>query len=97
MHARVTSLSGSPADVDAGVANFRENVVPFTREEGGEGAILLVDRESGNAVAITLWEDEAALRASEERANALRAQAAEEMGASGQPSVARYEVAVFET
>jgi quinol monooxygenase YgiN len=97
MHARVTSLSGSPADVDAGVANFRENVVPFTREQGGRGAILLVDRESGSAVAITLWEDEAALSASEERANTLRAQAAEEMGASGQPSVARYEVAVFET
>jgi quinol monooxygenase YgiN len=97
MHARVTSLSGSPADVDAGVANFRENVVPFTREQGGRGAILLVDRESGRAVAITLWEDEAALSASEERANTLRAQAAEEMGASGQPSVDRYEVAVFET
>jgi quinol monooxygenase YgiN len=97
MHARVTSLSGSPADVDAGVANFRENVVPFTREQGGRGAILLVDRESGSAVAITLWEDEAALSASEERANTLRAQAAGEMGASGQPSVARYEVAVFET
>jgi len=97
MHARVTSLSGSPGDVDAGVANFRENVVPFTREQGGRGAILLIDRESGSAVAITLWEDEAALSASEERANTLRAQAAEEMGASGQPSVARYEVAVFET
>lgn len=97
MYARVTSLGGSPADVDAGVANFRENVVPFTREQGGKGAILLVDRESGSAVAITLWEDEAAMSASEERANALRAQAAEEMGTSEQPSVARYEVAVFET
>ena len=97
MHARVTTLSGSPGDVNAGIANFRENVVPFTREQGGKGSILLVDRRSGSAVAITLWEDEAALSASEERANALRAQAAEEMGASGQPSVARYEVAVFET
>ena len=97
MYARVTSLGGSPADVDAGVANFRENVVPFTREQGGKGAILLVDRESGSAVAITLWEDEAAMSASEERANALRAQAAGEMGTSEQPSVARYEVAVFET
>jgi quinol monooxygenase YgiN len=97
MHARVTSLSGSPGDVDAGITSFRENVVPFTREQGGRGAILLVDRESGSAVAITLWEDEAALSASEERANTLRAQAAEELGASEQPSVARYEVAVFET
>ena len=95
MHARVTSLSGSPADVDGGIANFRENVIPFVKTDG-KGAILLVDRENGNALAITLWEDEQALAASEERANALRADAAQEMGAT-QPTVARYEVAVFET
>jgi len=58
---------------------------------------LLVDRQSGKAIAITLWEDEQALHASEERANELRAAVAEEMHASEQPSVSRYEVAVFET
>jgi hypothetical protein len=94
MHARVTSLSGSPGDVDNGIANFKENVVPFARDEG-KGAILLIDRQSGKALAITLWEDEEALAASEERANALRADAAQRMGAS-QPAVDRYEVAVFE-
>jgi hypothetical protein len=97
MNARVTSLSGSPGDVNAGITSFRENVVPFTREQGGKGAILLVDRQSGSAMAITLWEDEQALSASEERANTLRADAARDMGASAQPDVARYEVAVFET
>jgi quinol monooxygenase YgiN len=94
MHARVTTLSGSPGDVDAGIANFRDNVVPYTKSDG-KGAILLVDRGSGTAVAITLWEDEAAMQASEESANALRADAAEQMGAS-EPTVDRYEVAVFE-
>jgi hypothetical protein len=97
MHARVTSLTGSPNDVERGIANFRENVVPFARDQGGKGAILLVDRESGSAISITLWEDERALSASEERANAVRAQAAQEIGASEQPIVSRYEVAVFET
>ena len=96
MHARVTSLSGSPDDVDGGVANFRENVVPFTQEQGGKGAILLVDRQTGSAIAITLWEDEQALRASEERADELRGAVAEEMHATEQPTVDRYEVAVFE-
>jgi hypothetical protein len=95
MHARVTSLAGSSADVDAGVESFRTNVVPFAREHG-KGAILLVDRQTGDAVAITLWEDEQALRASEERANALRADAADRMGATEAPDVGRYEVAVFE-
>ena len=55
MHARVTSLSGSPSEVDGGIENFRSNVVPYVRAEG-KGAILLVDRASGNAVAITLRE-----------------------------------------
>lgn len=95
MHARVTSLTGTPAEFEAGVENFRANVVPFAREHG-KGAMLLVDRASGGALAITLWEDEDALRASEERANALRADAADDLGAQQEPTVARYEVAVFE-
>jgi hypothetical protein len=95
MHARVTSLAGSPADADAGVNDFRTNVVPFARDQG-KGAILLVNRESGEAIAITLWEDEQALQASEAAANSLRAGAAEQMGATKTPTVGRYEVAVFE-
>lgn len=97
MHARVTSLDGSPDDVDSGIASFRENVVPFTQEQGGKGSMLLVDRATGKAVAITLWEDEEALQASEERANQLRAEAADDLGATQAPTVERYEVAVFET
>lgn len=95
MHARVTTIAGSPADADAGIENFRANVVPFARDQG-KGAILLVDRQSGEAVAITLWEDEQALRATEESANTLRADAAGQMGAAQSPTVGRYEVAVFE-
>ncbi len=95
MHARVTTISGSPAGADAGIDNFRANVVPFAREQG-KGAILLVDRNSGEAIAITLWDDEQSLRATEESANALRAGAADGMGASDAPKVGRYEVAVFE-
>jgi hypothetical protein len=95
VHARVTTLNGTPDDVEAGIDNFRANVVPFARDQG-TGAILLVDRQSGNAIAITLWENEQSLRASEEAANALRADAADQMGASEAPAVERYEVAVFE-
>lgn len=95
MHARVTTINGSPDDVAGGIDNFRSNVVPFAREQGS-GAILLVDRQNGSAIAITLWSDEQAMRASEEAANTLRANAADEMGASAAPAVARYEVAVFE-
>ncbi len=95
MHARVTTISGSPAEADAGIENFRANVVPFARDRG-KGAILLVDRQSGEAIAITLWEDERSLQETEESANALRADAAGQMGAAQAPTVGRYEVAVFE-
>ncbi len=95
MHARVTTISGSPDDADQGIDDFRANVVPFARDQG-KGAILLVDRQSGEAISITLWEDEQAMSASEESANALRADAAEQMGAAQSPTVSRYEVAVFE-
>jgi hypothetical protein len=70
--------------------------VPFTRQDGGKGALLLVDRQTGKVIPITLWENEEALAASEEKAIQLRAQAAEQ-GASRAPTVERYEVAVFET
>ena len=95
MHARVTTISGAPDDVDSGIANFEANVLPFAQQQG-EGAILLVDRQSGKAIAITLWENEEALNASDAAANALRADAASQMGASETPTVERYEVAIFE-
>ena len=96
MHARVTSISGSPEQAEKGIASFRDSTVPAIKEMGGHGGILLIDRESGNAMAITLWPDEAAMQASEESANELRRAASEDLGASAQPSVQRYEVAVFE-
>lgn len=96
MHARVTTITGSPEQAEQGIASFRDNTLPAIKEAGGSGGVLLIDRESGKAMAITLWEDEAAMRASEERANELRRTASEELGATDQPRVERYEVAVFE-
>jgi hypothetical protein len=96
MYARVTTIEGSSDQIDAGISNFRDNVVPFTREGGGKGSLLLADRETGRVIAITLWESEDALRSSEEKANALRSQAATTGGAAQAPTVERYEVAVFE-
>jgi heme-degrading monooxygenase HmoA len=95
MHARVTTVRGNPAGVDAGIENFKQNVQPFAREHG-RGSVLLVDRETGDALVVSFWEDEASMRASEEAANALRAQAAGQMQVSEDPGVARYEVAVYD-
>jgi heme-degrading monooxygenase HmoA len=96
MYARVTSIAGSPDEIEAGISNFRENVAPFTHRDGGKGSLFLVDRETGAIMSVTLWESEDAMTASEQRANSLRAQAAATGKSSETPVVGRYEVAVFE-
>jgi heme-degrading monooxygenase HmoA len=97
MHARASHIGGAPENAEEGVANFRDRILPELKSmDGSRGAMLLVDRTSGNALAITLWEDESAMQASEERANAMRRDASDQMGAEGEARVERYEVAVFE-
>lgn len=97
MYARVTTITGGSTDqIEQGVANFEDSVVPGVREMDGRGAILLLDRKTGQGMAITLWEDEEGMRRSEERANELRRDAAQQMGAADKPQVDRYEVAVFD-
>jgi hypothetical protein len=97
MHARVSTFTGTPDQLDAGVATFRSQVVPFISEAGGLGSLLLVDRQSGKAVGITLWPDEATMAASDERANQLRSEATSQAGATAPPTVERFEVAVYDT
>jgi heme-degrading monooxygenase HmoA len=97
MHARVSTIYGTAEEGEAGIQNFRDEILPALKEmEGCKGAILLADRMTGKAVGITLWEDEQAMRASEEAANRLRREAAETAGGAEPPTVDRYEVAVWE-
>lgn len=78
--------------------DFRKN-----RSSGGiPGVYLLVDRQSGKVLTITLWESEEALRSSEEEATQLRSEHSGQWDqvpttqASGQEvaGVERYEVAI---
>jgi hypothetical protein len=94
MHARVTRYEGAaPEAVDENV-QAKKGVLPseFGQTEGMKGAVFLVDRESGTVVVISLWRDEAALRASEGEATRVR----EEVTGPGETaSVERYEVALL--
>jgi hypothetical protein len=92
--ARVSSLEGSPDQIDEGFSRMREETLPQVRRlEGNAGAIGLADRSRGRATVITLWETDDALRRSEEQANRLRKEAASGGGQSI-AGVERYEVAV---
>jgi heme-degrading monooxygenase HmoA len=94
--ARVSSLEGSPDRVDEGIRKAREETLEKVRElPGSKGVLALADRSSGRVKFITLWESAEALRASEERANRLREQAAQS-GGQQIARVDRYEVAIVD-
>ena len=96
MYGRVTRLEASPEEMESGVAYVRDTIVPAARElDGFRGALNFTDRQSGTGMTITLWESEEAMRASEERANTLRDDAARALGATV-VGVERYEVTIEE-
>ena len=97
MHARVSTIEGSPDRVDEGTALIRSKILPeLEHVDGFAGVLSLADRVTGRSLTITLWETEDALRASEERANAMRSSAATDLGATADPSVERFEVTLSE-
>ena len=97
MYARVNTFLGSPGRFDDDLADVRDNTIPALEEVAGyNGLIILNDRASGRSVAITFWESEDDLRASEEEAARVRHD-----NAAGTDntvlSVERYEVALDST
>ena len=96
VYARMSIFEGSPEQLDEGLRQAREEVLPRAKQmEGFKGMIALGDRQSGKTLGITFWESEEAMRASEEAANRLRGESAEVSG--GQiAGVERYEVGLFE-
>lgn len=94
MFARISRYEGgSPQAVDEGL-RVKKNVLPTApgQTEGMKGAIFLADRSSGTILAITLWESEEAMKASDEIASRLR----DEVTTGGETaSVERYEVDLF--
>ena len=97
MHARVSSYQSPPEQLtDAVVDNMRANILPRVFEmDGNRGAIFLMDRETGKQLSITFWESAEAMRASEEKANQVRGDAAQTTSGNV-GNVERFEVDVAE-
>jgi len=94
MHARVTRMRGNSETMEAGIAHFRDTLLEqLGRMPGFRDAVLMIDREHGDGLAITMWDNEDAMRQSEQGADALRAQSASQMEASVS-SVERFEIVV---
>lgn len=92
MHARVSTYQGTAESIERSIEQGEELLPVIRGLDGSRGILVLVDRDSGKSISITLWEDEQAMKASEEAANRIRRDSAE---ASGEAivGVERYEVA----
>ena len=96
MFARVSTFQGSPDRTAEGISVAREQILPAARlQDGFRGIYILFDRGSGRSLAITLWETEEDLRASEEAALRARTESAVTAG-EVVLGVERYEVALRE-
>jgi hypothetical protein len=94
MHARMTRYEGAAPDAIEDALQAKKGVLPteFGQTEGMKGAMFLIDRQSGAIVVISLWQDEEAMRASEDEATRVR----EEVTGPGETaSVERWEVALL--
>lgn len=92
MYARSTTFAARPECIDAGIAVFRDEVMPALEDMAGwVGLSLLTDRESGRCILTTAWENSAAMHSSAEQVRPLRDRAAEVLGATD--SVDEWEIA----
>ncbi len=83
MIGRVNILEADPSKIDEGIAFVRDRVQPLVDSQpGSRGLGMWVNRETGDVVVNTVWEDRAALDASESHVTELRAEAAKVLGAT---------------
>jgi hypothetical protein len=73
MYARVATFQGDPAGADDAIKMVRTQVESEAPPPGLEGTkmLMLVDRESGKGLGITLFESEEAMRRGDEALNAM--------------------------
>ena len=94
MYARSTTFHGMTGNVDAGIAFIKNEVGPMLdRIEGCRGLSMLVDRETGQCIVTSSWENEATMRASDEQLRPIRDRGRDILGGSMQ--VDEWEIAVM--
>ena len=94
MYARSTTFHGRPDNLDAGITFIKNEVGPMLdRIAGCRGLSMLVDHETGQCIATSSWESEAAMRASDEQLRPIRDRGRDILGGSMQ--VDEWEIAVM--
>ncbi len=73
MYARVATFESEPADVDQAIEMVRSSVQSEETPEGLQGTkmLMLVNRETGRGLGVTLFDSEEAMRRGDEALNAM--------------------------
>jgi hypothetical protein len=79
MYARVATFESDPANIDQAIKMVRGEVESGNTPAGLEGAkmLMLVNRETGKGLGVTLFESEEAMRRGDEALNAMNPGASE--------------------
>ena len=91
MHARIATFESDPGTIDDAIEMVRGEVGSGNTPPGLEGAkmLMLINRETGKGLGVTLFESEDAMRRGDEALNAMNPGASER-----RTSVEFYEVPV---
>ena len=94
MHARMGRVSMRPDKLADVVENVRQNVVPkYEGRDGFKGFTLLVDPAGGQAIGISFWETDDAMRATDDIGDEARSSSAD-VGGGEDEGMKYYEVAI---
>ena len=80
MYVRAVWFEGSPAELEARVARYPQQMQSIRGAPGCLGVAALAHRETGAGISVTYWEDQASMLATEARSEQVRAQATVPLG-----------------
>jgi heme-degrading monooxygenase HmoA len=97
MFLRATRVQTPPDKVEAAIENFKSSTVKSLRAApGNQGAVLLVNRQTGAGIGITYWESARALAAAEQVGNQARNQTTKNVAGSQIVNVERAELMIMD-
>ena len=95
MHARMTTIQMQAERIDQAITQLEEEDLPRWKElEGFRGFTLHADRSSGKVVGTSYWDSKEHMDDAEGVVQEARRRAAETGGASSEPQVEMFEVAL---
>ena len=99
MYARMTKFVGLPPErIDQALGEFKQGELSeLEGQDGFQGIMVLVDRPAGTAAALSMWDSEAHMKASERTADRARESAVALAKPERFPVVDHFEVVLHRT